>query len=202
MPTSTCSTASGSSSTRCCAGSCATFRRCASCSSTSRRARRRISCATRRRPSPPRSRRSTCVVAQRALRGRIAAAFYCLPILKRESHRQALVEAATSGNPRFFLGTDSAPHARHTKEAACCGAGCYSAPMALALYAEVFDDANALPKLSDFASDFGADFYGLPRNGETVTLVREATARSSRVSVRRRHARAVRAGETFAWRVA
>lgn len=101
--------------------------------------------------------------------------FYCLPILKRESHRQALVEAATSGNPKFFLGTDSAPHARHTKESACCGAGCYSAPIALALYAETFDAAGALARLPDFASGFGADFYGLPRNEETVTLVRNAT---------------------------
>ena len=101
--------------------------------------------------------------------------FYCLPILKRESHRQALVEAATSGSPKFFLGTDSAPHARHTKEAACCGAGCYSAPIALALYAETFDAVGALARLPAFASGFGADFYGLPRNEETVTLVRKAT---------------------------
>jgi dihydroorotase len=127
--------------------------------------------------------------------------YYCLPILKRESHRLALVEAATSGNPRFFLGTDSAPHARHTKEAACCGAGCYSAPVALALYAEVFDAAGALPRLPDFASGFGADFYGLPHNEETITLVRETTP------VPREHPFGdhtlvpVCAGETVAWRV-
>jgi dihydroorotase len=128
--------------------------------------------------------------------------YYCLPILKRESHRLALVEAATSGNPRFFLGTDSAPHARHTKEAACCGAGCYSAPIALALYAEVFDDTNALPKLSDFASGFGADFYGLPRNGETVTLVREATPVPREYPFGDDTLVPVCAGETLAWRVA
>ena len=98
--------------------------------------------------------------------------FYCLPILKREMHRHALVAAATSGNPKFFLGSDSAPHARHAKEAACCGAGCYSAPLALELYAEVFDDAGALDRLEAFASLHGARFYGLPPNDGTVTLER------------------------------
>jgi len=99
--------------------------------------------------------------------------FYCLPILKRETHRQALVAAATSADPRFFLGTDSAPHARDTKENACGCAGCYSAHAALELYAEAFEAADALDKLAGFASHFGADFYGLPRNADSVTLVRE-----------------------------
>jgi dihydroorotase len=98
---------------------------------------------------------------------------YCLPILKRETHRRALVAAATSGNPKFFLGTDSAPHARTAKENACGCAGCYSAPLALELYAEAFEDAGALDRLEGFASRFGADFYGLPRNRDTVTIVRE-----------------------------
>jgi dihydroorotase len=98
---------------------------------------------------------------------------YCLPVLKREAHRAAVVRAATSGSPKFFLGTDSAPHAKAAKESACCGAGCYSAPLALPLYAEVFEAAGALDRLEGFASFFGADFYGLPRHADTVTLVRE-----------------------------
>ena len=98
---------------------------------------------------------------------------YCLPVLKREAHRAALVEAATSGNPKFFLGTDSAPHARHTKEADCGCAGCYTAHAGIELYAEVFEAAAALDKLEAFASHFGPDFYGLPRNHDTLTLVRE-----------------------------
>jgi dihydroorotase len=97
---------------------------------------------------------------------------YCLPVLKREKHRQALIAAATSGNPKFFLGTDSAPHARRAKEAACGCAGCYTAHAALELYAEAFEAAGALDKLEGFASFHGADFYGLPRNNETITLVR------------------------------
>ena len=98
---------------------------------------------------------------------------YCLPLLKREADRRALIAAATSGNPKFFLGTDSAPHARHTKENACGCAGCYSAPLALEVYAEVFEAAGALDKLERFASVHGAAFYGLPRHVEQVTLVRE-----------------------------
>jgi dihydroorotase len=127
--------------------------------------------------------------------------YYCLPVLKRESHRLALVEAATSGNPRFFLGTDSAPHPRHAKEAACCGAGCYSAPIALALYADVFDGAGALSKLPDFASGFGADFYGLPRNAGTITLVREATPVPREYPFGEDTLVPVCAGETVAWKV-
>lgn len=100
--------------------------------------------------------------------------WYCLPVLKREVHRQALVEAATSGSPRFFLGTDSAPHARQAKEAACGCAGCYTAYAAMELYAEAFEAAGALDKLEGFASFHGPDFYGLPRNSGKLTLVREA----------------------------
>jgi dihydroorotase len=98
---------------------------------------------------------------------------YCLPVLKRETHRATLVAAATSGNPKFFLGTDSAPHARRTKEADCGCAGCYSAPVALASYAEVFEDAGALDRLEGFASVHGAAFYRLPANADTVELIRE-----------------------------
>jgi dihydroorotase len=97
---------------------------------------------------------------------------YCLPILKRERHRQTLLAAATSGNPKFFLGTDSAPHAAHTKENACGCAGCYTAPVALPLYAEAFEAAGALDRLEGFASHFGADFYGLPRNTDRIRLAR------------------------------
>ena len=98
---------------------------------------------------------------------------YCLPVLKREVHRQALVAAATSGSPKFFLGTDSAPHAKSTKEAACGCAGCYTANAGIELYAEAFDAAGAIDKLEGFASFYGADFYGLPRNTDTITLRRE-----------------------------
>ena len=98
---------------------------------------------------------------------------YCLPVLKRESHRQALVAAATSGSPRFFLGTDSAPHPKHAKESACGCAGMYSAHAAIELYAEAFEAAGALDRLEGFASHFGPDFYGLPRNDTQITLRRE-----------------------------
>jgi dihydroorotase len=104
------------------------------------------------------------------LAGGIRPHYYCLPILKRETHRQALVKAATSGSAKFFLGTDSAPHITHTKENACGCAGCYSAFGALELYAEAFEQADALDKLEGFASFYGADFYRLPRNTDTVTL--------------------------------
>lgn len=98
---------------------------------------------------------------------------YCLPIIKREHHRQSLVKAATSGNPKFFLGTDSAPHLTNSKENSCGCAGCYSAHAALELYAEVFEQAGALDKLEGFASFFGADFYQLPRNKKTITLQKQ-----------------------------
>jgi dihydroorotase len=102
--------------------------------------------------------------------GGIKPHYYCLPILKRERHRQSLIQAATSGNPKFFLGTDSAPHLTHLKENSCGCAGCYSAYAAIELYAEVFDNENALDKLEGFASFYGADFYKLPRNTEQITL--------------------------------
>jgi len=127
--------------------------------------------------------------------------FYCLPILKRERHRQALVAAATSGDPKFFLGTDSAPHARHTKEHACGCAGCYSAPVALPLYAEAFESAGALDRLEGFASVFGADFYRLPRNVDTVTLVRESDDVPSELPFGDDAIVPLRAGETVSWRV-
>jgi len=128
--------------------------------------------------------------------------YYCLPILKRETHRRALVAAATSGNPRFFLGTDSAPHARHTKETACGCAGCYTAPIALPLYAEVFEDAGALDRLEDFASRFGAEFYRLPRNAGTVTLERVPTAVPETLPFGDDCIVPLRAGATLRWRVA
>jgi dihydroorotase len=105
--------------------------------------------------------------------GGIKPHFYCLPILKRQTHQQTLLEVATSGNPKFFLGTDSAPHSKNAKENACGCAGCYSAPTAIELYAQAFDQVNKLERLEGFASHFGADFYGLPRNTETITLVKE-----------------------------
>lgn len=98
---------------------------------------------------------------------------YCLPILKRERHRQALIDAATSGNPKFFLGTDSAPHARHTKEVSCGCAGIYTAHAGIELYAEAFDAVGRLDRLEGFASHYGADFYRLPRNSDRITLVRK-----------------------------
>ena len=106
--------------------------------------------------------------------GGIRPHLYCLPVLKREADRLSLLEAVGSGNARFFLGTDSAPHARHTKEAACGCAGIFSAHAGIELYAEVFEQAGILPRLEDFASGFGADYYRLPRNQERITLVREA----------------------------
>jgi dihydroorotase len=105
-------------------------------------------------------------------RGGLRPHYYCLPVLKAESHRHALVEAAISGNPKFFLGTDSAPHARAAKEGNCGCAGCYTAPAAIEFYAQAFDRAGALARLDDFASRFGAAYYGLPRNTDTITLQR------------------------------
>lgn len=102
--------------------------------------------------------------------GGIKPHYYCLPIIKREKHRQALIKAATSGNPKFFLGTDSAPHLQHLKESSCGCAGCYSAHAAIELYAECFEKVDALEKLEGFASFFGSDFYGLPRNTKQITL--------------------------------
>lgn len=106
--------------------------------------------------------------------GGIRPHLFCLPILKRNVHQEALLDCAKSGNPKFFLGTDSAPHARHTKEHACGCAGCFTAPAALELYAEIFESLGALDKLEAFASFHGPDFYGLPRNTDTVTLRKES----------------------------
>jgi dihydroorotase len=108
------------------------------------------------------------------LSGGIKPHYYCLPILKREMHRQALVQAAISGNAKFFLGTDSAPHLTHLKESACGCAGCYTAFGAMELYAEIFEQANALDKLEGFASFYGADFYRIARNTGTITLQKQA----------------------------
>lgn len=134
--------------------------------------------------------------------GGIRPHYYCLPVLKRETHRIALVEAATSGNPRFFLGTDSAPHARNAKEAACGCAGCYTALHALELYAEAFDNAGALDKLEGFASFFGADFYGLPRSRETVTLRREPWELPLEILAGDTPVVPLRAGESIGWKLA
>lgn len=106
--------------------------------------------------------------------GGIKPHYYCLPILKRNIHQQALREAVTSGSKKFFLGTDSAPHMKEDKESDCGCAGCYSAPAALELYAQVFDEMNAIDKLEGFASHHGADFYGLPRNTKKITLIKES----------------------------
>jgi dihydroorotase len=127
---------------------------------------------------------------------------YCLPVLKREVHREALVEAAISGNPKFFLGTDSAPHARNTKEAACGCAGIYTAHAALELYAAAFEEAGALDKLEGFASVFGAQFYGLPLNEGTVTLVREEWRVPERLRFGKDELVPLRAGETIPWKLA
>jgi dihydroorotase len=126
--------------------------------------------------------------------------YYCLPVLKREVHRQALVAAATSGSDRFFLGTDSAPHASVMKEASVCGAGCFTALSALELYAEAFDAAGALDKLEGFASHHGPDFYGLPRNTGTVTLVREPLTLPDTLPFGDATLKPLRGGETLAWR--
>jgi len=128
--------------------------------------------------------------------------FYCLPVLKRDLHREALVWAATSGSPRFFLGTDSAPHARHAKEAPRGCAGIFSAHAALELYAEVFEAAGALDRLEAFASHHGCDFYGLPRNRHTVTLVQEEWTVPEVYEFGEHEVVPLRAGETLRWRVA
>jgi len=127
---------------------------------------------------------------------------YCLPVLKRESHRQALIGAAVSGNPKFFLGTDSAPHARHTKETSCGCAGLYTAHAGIELYAEAFDAAQALDKLERFASFFGADFYGLPRNRERVTLRRVAWQVPADVAFGADRLVPMRAGAQVQWTLA
>jgi dihydroorotase len=125
--------------------------------------------------------------------------YYCLPVLKREVHRQALIEAATSGNPRFFLGTDSAPHPKDEKETACGCAGCYTALNALELYAEAFEDAGRLDRFEAFASHSGPDFYGLPRNHDTVTLQRRAQTVPAELPFGATTVVPLRAGESLRW---
>lgn len=127
---------------------------------------------------------------------------YCLPVLKRRLHQEALREVAASGDPRFFLGTDSAPHARHDKESACGCAGCFSAPAALPLYAHFFEEMGCLERLEGFASHFGADFYRLPRHTDTVTLVREEWRVPDRLDFGAGEIVPYWAGQALAWRVA
>jgi len=133
--------------------------------------------------------------------GGIRPHYYCLPILKREEHRVALVQAATSGSSKFFLGTDSAPHAAHLKEHACGCAGCYTAPAALELYAEAFEAAGALDKLEAFASFHGPDFYNLPRNTERVTLQREPWTVPEALPFGDAQIKPLRGGETLSWKL-
>jgi dihydroorotase len=134
--------------------------------------------------------------------GGIRPHYYCLPVLKREVHRQALVAAATSGNAKFFLGTDSAPHPAHLKEHATGCAGCYTAHAAMEMYAEAFDAVGALDKLEGFASFFGADFYGLPRNGGTITLRRESWTPPESFAFGEAELKPLRAGEALPWKLA
>jgi dihydroorotase len=133
--------------------------------------------------------------------GGIRPHYYCLPVLKRETHRLALVEAATSGSPKFFLGTDSAPHAAHLKEHAAGCAGCYTAHAAMELYAEAFDSANALDRLEGFASFHGADFYGLPRNRETITMRRESWTPPESYAFGEARLKPLGGGEPLTWRL-
>ena len=126
---------------------------------------------------------------------------YCLPVLKRDTHRAALIEAATGGSAKYFLGTDSAPHARHLKENACGCAGCYSAHAAMELYAEAFEAAGALARLEAFASFHGADFYGLPRNSDAITLRRESWTVPEAYAFGEHSVVPLKAGETLSWRV-
>lgn len=133
--------------------------------------------------------------------GGIRPHYYCLPVLKRETHRQALVAAATSGSAQFFLGTDSAPHAVHLKEHASGCAGCYTAHAAMELYAQAFDDAGAMDKLEGFASFHGADFYGLPRNLGTITLRRESWTPPERFAFGQAELKPLASGEALSWRM-
>lgn len=133
--------------------------------------------------------------------GGIKPHFYCLPILKRNIHQQKLQEVATSGNPKFFLGTDSAPHAKGAKESACGCAGCYSAFAAIELYAEIFEDLGALDKLEGFASHFGADFYNLPRNTDTITLLKQDWTVPNEMPFSEDVIVPLKAGETIRWLV-
>jgi dihydroorotase len=134
-------------------------------------------------------------------KGGIRPHYYCLPILKREDDRRALIAAATSGSPKFFLGTDSAPHAKHNKENCCGHAGCFTAHAAMELYAAVFEAANALDKLPNFAANFGAQFYGLPVNAGTVTLKKESWVPTPQFALGDDEVVPLDAGETLAWKM-
>jgi dihydroorotase len=133
--------------------------------------------------------------------GGIRPHYYCLPVLKRETHRLALIEAATGGNPRFFLGTDSAPHPAHLKEHASGCAGCYTAHAAMELYAEAFDAANSIDKLEAFASFNGADFYGLPRNTGSILLRKESWTPPESFAFGEGELKPLRSGENLSWRM-
>jgi dihydroorotase len=133
--------------------------------------------------------------------GGIRPHYYCLPILKRQRHQEALQQAAISSNPKFFLGTDSAPHATHAKEAACGCAGCYTAHAAIELYAEIFEQLQSLDKLEGFASHFGPDFYGLPRHTDSITLRKQAWQAPSHYDYGQHTVVPLRAGETIGWTV-
>ena len=135
------------------------------------------------------------------LAGGIRPHYYCLPILKRNTHQQALIKAATSGSPKFFLGTDSAPHTTAKKEISCGCAGCYTAYAAIELYAEVFDAAGAIDKLEGFASHFGADFYGIARNSDTIQLEKKAWQAPDSIDFGGEPLTPLRAGDTLQWQV-
>ena len=135
------------------------------------------------------------------LSGGIHPHYYCLPVLKRETHREALLSAATSGNKKFFLGTDSAPHAQHTKESACGCAGIYTAHTAIELYAEVFEQVGALDKLEGFASFYGADFYRLSRNAQSITLRKQEWQVPATVGFGEHQLVPLRAGEMVKWKL-
>ena len=127
--------------------------------------------------------------------------YYCLPVLKREVHHLALIEAAISGNPKFFLGTDSAPHSRSAKESDCGCAGIYTSHAAIELYAEIFEQAGALGKLEEFASCFGADFYGLPHNRDNITLTKESWNVPPELKFAGETLVPLRAGESMIWKI-
>ncbi|WP_373086881.1 dihydroorotase [Zhongshania sp.] len=135
------------------------------------------------------------------LAGGIRPHYYCLPILKRNTHQQALISAATSGNPKFFLGTDSAPHAKNRKETSCGCAGCYTAYAAIEMYAEAFDAAGALDKLEAFASFYGADFYGLPRNSDSISLIKQSWTAPEQLPLGSDTIYPLRGGEQLHWQI-
>lgn len=136
------------------------------------------------------------------LEGGLNPLYFCLPVLKRDTHQRALIDAATSGDPKFFLGTDSAPHPRHEKEKICgCAAGCYTAHAAIELYAEVFDNFEAITMLEGFASHFGADFYRFPRNKDTITLEKINWEVQKEIKFGDDQLVPIKAGETLNWRI-